>query len=98
VMFVLLAVLLRNRERGGKVFTPEQQATMGAAIVPLVLVLVAWATSRMQTELKELRKDNERFEKRNSFADKDLQEVKANVRTLTNGRSVHHAEEAEKTE
>ncbi len=71
-------------------FTAEQSTVLVGALVPLVLALLAWAQAKIAVEIKELRRDNERQETRNTKADADLREIRTNVRTLTNGGSVHH--------
>lgn len=71
-------------------FTAEQSTALVGALVPLVLLLMSWVQAKVGMEMKELRKDNERFEKRNTKADEDLGEIKANVRVLTNGSGVQH--------
>ncbi len=74
-------------------FTPEQIALMASAFVPLVMLVMTWASAKMSSELRELRRDNERREKRDTKADADLIEVRENVRQLTNGDSVHKRDE-----
>jgi hypothetical protein len=77
------------------VFTADQQAQIGIWLMPLIGLAIMWAMGKLSVEVKEIRHDNRRFEKRNAVADKDLQEIKGNLRKQMNGSSVHHDDEKE---